>query len=354
MQKWIFYLLSCCISLVSSGQKWLPVKLVYDGQGRKVEVFAGGRLFTAYIWPESLKKPVLWPVYSASGNAVTRSFPLQKIPGERVDHPHHAGVWLNYGNVNGLDFWNNSDAVLPENGSRYGTILHREVEKIRNRRNKADLVISASWVDSELHGLLEEKSLFTFRASNNLRIIDRTTTLTAVGGEIRFQDNKEGLFAVRVSSELELPAAGLVQLTDNQGNVVGVDGSVRTITTGNYLSSEGISGDAVWGTCGKWLRLSGNIKGEEVSLIILDHPRNPGYPTYWHARGYGLFAANPLGRSIFSEGKELLGFALQEGESATFRYRLLVITGLPSPETIHQWSRQYAVSPDTGIVFPSD
>ena len=39
--------------------------------------------------------------------------------------------------------------------------------------------------------------------------------------------------------------------------------------------------------------------GHTVTIAIFDHPGNPGYPTYWHARGYGLFAANPLGRHIF-------------------------------------------------------
>ena len=30
------------------------------------------------------------------GTTVTRGFPFQTLPGERVDHPHHAGLWFNY------------------------------------------------------------------------------------------------------------------------------------------------------------------------------------------------------------------------------------------------------------------
>ena len=61
-----------------------------------------------------------------------------------------------------------------------------------------------------------------------------------------------------------------------------------------------------------------------MTIAILDHPGNPGFPTYWHARGYGLFAANPLGQAVFSEGKEKLNFTLKRGQNQLFRYRVLI------------------------------
>jgi hypothetical protein len=97
--------------------------------------------------------------------------------------------------------------------------------------------------------------------------------------------------------------------------------------TGNYRSSEGITGEAVWGTRAKWMNLYGIIGNEKVSVIICDHPKNPSYPTYWHARGYGLFSANPLGGSDFTEGKEVVNFSLPAGKSVTFRYRTIITSG---------------------------
>jgi hypothetical protein len=94
-----------------------------------------------------------------------------------------------------------------------------------------------------------------------------------------------------------------------------------------YRSSEGIEGDDVWGTRGKWMNLSGIIDGENISVAILDHPDNIGYPTYWHARGYGLYAANPLGQKAMSDGKEELNFELPAGESVTFKHRVIVYSG---------------------------
>jgi hypothetical protein len=75
------------------------------------------------------------------------------------------------------------------------------------------------------------------------------------------------------------------------------------------------------------MQLQSEINGEPVAIAVLDHPKNIGYPTYWHARGYGLFAANPLGQAVFSEGKETLNFQLQAGASVTFRYKILVHSG---------------------------
>ena len=66
---------------------------------------------------------------------------------------------------------------------------------------------------------------------------------------------------------------------------------------------------------------------DSVSIVIVDHPTNPHYPTFWHARGYGLFAANPLGEKIFTNNKSEKNLTLQKGQSVTFRYRVVVANG---------------------------
>ncbi len=319
-----------------SALKPSKVELKENPAEKKVEVFVDGNFFTAYIYPETIKKPVLWPVVSPGGNPVTRSFPLAKKTGERVDHPHHVGIWFNYGDVNGLDFWNNSEAIPAEKAAMYGTVRHRTVEKVKNGNKDAELTVRADWVDVKGNPLLDEKTTFRFLANPELRVIDRTTTLTAVNGDVRFTDNKEGLFAIRVTGELEIPVKGAVEVTDAHGNVTWVPGADLTSVSGNYLSSEGITGEKVWGTRGKWMQLSGKINGESVSVVIIDHPSNPGYPTYWHARGYGLFAANNLGQKALSGGKDELNLSLPQGKSVTFKYRLLVFSGELNPAAINR------------------
>lgn len=317
------------------------IKLIAKPTEKKVDVMIGNDLFTSFIYPSTIKKPVLWPVISAGGNEITRQFPLKHKKGERVDHPHHVGIWLNYGDVNGLDFWNNSEAIPAERADKYGTIYLRSIDDLKNGKGEATLVESSEWKDNSGKKLLDEKTEFTFSVKGKTRIIDRTTQLKAVNGEVKITDNKEGMFAIRVTRELELPATGKLKLADSHGVVTEVDAANDNIATGNYLSSTGITGGKVWGTRAKWMKLYGVINGEKIAIVIFDHPANAGYPTYWHARGYGLFAANTLGQKIFSKGKEEMNFSIENGQTATFRYRLAVFSGEPTVEEIEAMSKEY-------------
>ena len=74
---------------------------------------------------------------------------------------------------------------------------------------------------------------------------------------------------------------------------------------------------------------------------MLDNPLNVGFPTYWHARGYGLFAVNPLGQGVFSNGKETLNFTIQPKQSATFRYRLVILEGTATTDQVETQYRQF-------------
>lgn len=297
-----------------------------DTAAQRVDIVADGQPFTAYIFPSTIKKPVLYPLRTPDGTVVTRGFPLDARPGERVDHPHHVGLWLNYGDVNGYDFWNNSDAVDP-NG-KYGTIHHRKILETSDGK-EGTLHVTADWITSDDDKVLEEDTRFEFSAEDkNTYLIDRTTTLTAVG-DVSLTDNKEGMLGMRVARALEHPSDEPAVFTDASGVPTEVKAMNNEGVNGMYRSSEGLEGDKVWGTRGRWVQLSGRVDKKPTSITIIDHPDNVGFPTYWHARGYGLFAANPLGQKALSEGKDELDFKLKDGESVTFRYRVVVHAGKP-------------------------
>ena len=303
------------------------IELVPHEGERRIDVLVDGALFTAYIYSETIAKPVLFPLRTARGTPLTRGFPLAPRPCERVDHPHHVGVWFNYGDVNGLDFWNNSDAIPVEERHKFGTIRHQAVRECRGGR-EGRLAVTAHWLAPTGDVLLREETTYVFRATPTDRIIDRCITLTAAGRDVAFPDNKEGVFGIRVARELEQPTTEPLVLTDAHGRPTAVPQLDNTGVTGCYRSSAGLEGDAVWGTRGDWVKLAGQIGDEAVALVVFDHPTNPGYPTYWHARGYGLFAANPLGQGPLSGGKDVLNFRLAAGAAVTFRYRILVTSGL--------------------------
>ena len=314
------------------------VQVVADEARRRVDITIDGKPFTSYIWPTTLKKPVLYPLIDADGVTLTRTFPPQ--PGERVDHPHHVGLWFNYARVNNFDFWNNSEAIKPENRNKMGTIVFDKLLSTSSGPNRGELAALSTWIDGNNHPILEETTRIVFSRTKDARVIDRTATLKALD-HVVFQDEKDGLLGLRVASWLESPTAGGGIFSDSHG----VQTKVATASpdaTGEYLTSEGIKGDPVWSTRGRWCSLTGHKNGHTVTIAIFDEPKNPGYPTTWHARGYGLFAANPLGPSVFNPKAAPLNFTLEKGQSATFRYRIVIYTRVATPEELNHEADAFA------------
>jgi hypothetical protein len=327
MRRLFFYLLFLLPTTLIRAQQ---IQLTHDEAGKRIAVTVDGKPFTAYIYPGPavLKKPVLYPIVSAGGNAITRGWPMDPRPGERVDHPHHVGMWFNYGDVNGHDFWNNSNEVGPEHKGPFGTIVHTGVKSMKGGKGKAELIVTADWLDKDNKPMLQETTTYTFRAEGDKRTIERAAVLKAFANDVTFKDNKEGMIALRLARQLEHPSTKPEVFTDAQGVATKVPTLDNAGITGMYHSSEGVEGDAVWGTRARWVNLTGTINGEPLAITLLDHPKNVGYPTYWHARGYGLFAANPLAPSVFSNGKEAaMNYKLPAGQSVTFRYQLVIQSG---------------------------
>ncbi len=313
------------LALIAGAASAQRVDLVHNEANKKVEVNVDGKPFTAYIYPgqEVLRKAVLYPVLTANGTAITRGWPMDPRPDERVDHPHHVGVWLNHGDVNGYDFWNSSNAV-DRTKHKYGDIHHTGIKSLKSGKNKGELTVTADWINQDGGLTLKETTTYIFRAEGDRRIIDRITTLTAPEGDVTFKDSKEGVFAIRLARQLEHPSTKPELFTDASGIATKVPALNNNGVTGSYKNKEGVKGEDVWAKRSVWTNLTGQIGNEKVNVAIIDHPQNVSYPSYWHARGYGLFAINPMGTKEFTNGKEAQNFQLKKGESKTFRYRLVV------------------------------
>ncbi len=317
------------------------VAVVPNEASNRVDVLVDGQPFTSYIWPDTLKKPVLFPLRTASGTIITRGYPLEPRPGERTDHPHHVGYWFNYENVNGVDFWNNSTGLPAEQQAKMGRIVHRRIVKTSDGADQGELEVEMDWMMPDNQPVLHETADFIFRAGPGLRVVDRISTLTALDKPVVFKDTKDGLIGLRVRRELEQPSTDAVTYTDASGRPTTVKAMNTNGVSGLYRSSEGRTGDAVWGTRGRWTMLTGKVNQEDITVVMLDNPLNAGFPTYWHARGYGMFAANPLGEAIFSNGKEKLNFTIQPKQSATFRYRLVIADSAETPDQVEAQYRQF-------------
>jgi hypothetical protein len=269
----------------------------------RVTVDINGKPFTALYYGPDVMKPYLHPLHAASGKLVTRQFPMAKVEGETRDHPHHQGLWFTHGDVNGFDFWAN-----PRQGPKFGRVVVDKITQAKSGGKTGTVGFEARWVDATEKALLKETRTMTFSADGDNRIIDIDLTLTALE-PVKFGDTKEGTFAIRMNDSLTEKSKGAV-LTNAEG--------AQTMKN-------------VWGKRSPWVDYSGKLDGEALGIAILDHPSNPKHPTYWHARDYGLFAANIFGEHDFYNDKQRDGsVSLEPGKSMRFRYRVVIHPGDPS------------------------
>jgi methane monooxygenase PmoA-like len=263
----------------------------------RIEVFVGGDAFTSYYFL-GYNKPIFYPLLAASGTIVTRGYPMVRdIPGEAQDHPHHKGLWLTHGSVNGIDFWSEA--------SNGGKIVHRRFERVADGEKTGILESHNDWVAPDGGKILEELREVRIHSLPGVRVMDFNIRLTAVQDSVKFGDTKEGTFGIRLAQPF----------SENQ--------------SGHIENSRGGVGEKeCWGKQAEWVDFTAKIKGEIVGVAIFDHPSSFRYPTYWHVRGYTLFAVNPFGLHDFYNDPGRDGsYTLRKGEFLTLRYRVFIHPG---------------------------
>jgi hypothetical protein len=268
-----------------------------------VTVFWNDQLFTRYL-VRAGAKPVLWPVIGPTGAEMTRGWPMRAATqDEKQDHVHQRSFWFTHDDVNGCGFWNE--------GPGHGTIVHREFLELRGG-DQAVIATRNAWTAPDGQVLLDDKRRLTFAVQPTFRWIDFDITLTALDGPATFGDTKEGTFGLRVAGPLAV---------DSQHG-------------GKIVNSHGQTDAAAWGKPAPWVDYSGTLDGKPVGIAILNHPASFRYPTYWHVRTYGLFAANPFGLRQFQGSDQVDGtYVLPPHQSLSLFYRVVLHEG--SAETAH-------------------
>ncbi len=293
----------------------------------KIDVYVGNKYFTSLIWTDKVKKPVLYPILSGSGKTITRGFPLDSRPGERADHMHHVGLWLNHESVNGVDYWNNSSAITPDHKGPFGKIVLKKVLKTRSGLEFGEITYEADWIDHTGKAVLSEETTYRFAGLQGKRLVERTTKLRAKKTEVVFKDRKDAFLGLRVTRELEGEWSSSDVFTDMYGKPEKEKRLANYTTTGIYNLPSGETGANVWGKTAPYCWVQGKIENENICVGLFDHPKNPGYPAYWHARNYGLFACNNLGKNTFTNNRERTDLTIPPGWGVTFRHLLVVGNG---------------------------
>ncbi|HUY34940.1 MAG TPA: PmoA family protein [Pirellulales bacterium] len=264
---------------------------------RGVTVNADGKLFTEYLIAGG-PKPILWPIIGPTGVPMSRAFPMRKIEGEKQDHPHQRSFWFTHGNVNGIDFWSENDP--------HGSIVHREFSEVASHGDTAVISTRNDWLAPDGKKQLEDQRTLTFRDADGRRTIDFDITLLAGDAPVTFGDTKEGTMGIRVPTVMDVDSG--------QG--------------GRIVNEKGQTDHDAWGKPAAWVDYHGPVGGQVVGVAILNHPSSFRYPTTWHVRTYGLFAANPFGWRDFQGSDQVDGsHTIAKGDSIHLRYRFVFHQG---------------------------
>ncbi len=263
---------------------------------------------------EGFSKPILWPVYAPGQISVTRDWPMgDATPGGSKDHPHQQSIWFCHGDVipkgidlkakvkgvDGVDFWSLSEG--------HGNIVCTDVKKGKLGPTWAGIDTTNEWRTSDGVKILDERRIVALHDLGQAWLWVFDIDLTASVCPIQFGDTKEGAMAVRVHDHLrEKGGSGTIHNAD-----------------GKTTEKE------CWGQKSAWCDYSGTLQGKNVGIAILDDSHNP-VASCWHARNYGLMAANPFGRkkSAFPAVKDNAQLVeLTKGEHLRLRYGVLIHAG---------------------------
>jgi hypothetical protein len=289
-------------------------------KGDHVAITIDGQPFSNFFYGPMYAKPYLAPLRAASGLVVTRRWPMDNAEGDSHDHPHHKGLFIGYGDINGVNFWETEadSKASGDNPKAKGTIALASVGDMKPGKKSGSIAMTFNWDAPDKGTVLQEERVITVGAAKDIRIVDVDSTFTA-RTDAKFSDTKEGFFAIRVAD-----------------SIAGKNGGLMTNSEGAQTEKN------VWGKRADWVDYDGSVDGQKVGIVIFDNPANLHHPPRWHSRDYGLFAVNPFGAKEFDPAAAAGGYSMRAGEQLRFRYRVVMHPGDFSKKKIAEMYAAYA------------
>lgn len=309
--KLLVFLLVGAVSAVASAQQEEESEQtswkLEETQTGIIEVRKDGKVKTQ-IHFQDFARPILYPIFNGRGEKVTRSWPIvEDVPGEANDHPHHKSLWFGHGDVNGASFWDERARI--------------ECREAKVLSDQNAVVLENVWLENG-KPLASDQTRIEFGSATDLPAwwIDYHVVVKADQQKLVFGDTKEGTFAIRTHPNLRLN-------NDPRRNV--------TTAQGHALNQPGDQDGDLWGKRSPWVAYWGPIGDATTTLVMMDHPTNLRHPTTWHAREYGLVAANPFGLSFFQKTEKGAGqYVLAKDQELSMRYRVLIADRKLEPQEI--------------------
>lgn len=298
-------------------------------QADRVRIEIGGELFTEYVFGDGASRPYCHPILAPDGTPLTRDYPMKETPGEDTDHPWHRSLWFAHSEMGGVDFWNEGTGGAQAPKAK-GRSEHRALVDLRSGP-VGELRTRNDWVAPDGRLIAVDDRTLRFHADERGRFIDFEITLQpAPGGSLLMGDNKDGTMAVRVAQWMTLPHKYKGRETGGSGHL---------------LTAGGDRDDAAWGKRAAWCDYYAERNGQTYGIAIFDHPENLRHPTWWMARGYGLFGANPFGQHDYENLKDqpnIGDYTIPRDGRLTLRYRLYFHLGDPAAAQVARRYQDYA------------
>ena len=270
-----------------------PRDVAVEQKEDRLEVTVGGQPFAAYVFKdEKITRPYWTAVHAPNGVQATRNHP--PVEGQdAADHDTmHPGIWLAFGDISGADFWRNKAQVKhqgfvvdPKTGPGY-----------------ALFTVENAYLNGETL-ICREMCRYTLRVDElgYFLLID-STFMNEEGSTFTFGDQEEMGLGVRMATPLTVENGGT--LTNSEG---------------------GVNEAGLWGKQAAWCDYSGMIDGKHLGITIMPHPGN-FRQSWFHARDYGFFAANPFGQNAMSGG-EKSAVEVKQGDTFSLSYGMFIHSG---------------------------
>jgi hypothetical protein len=326
-------LMTSCAGTMEKGDRVSPgAEVKVTPQADRVRVEIGGQLFTEYIYADGASRPYCYPILATDGMPLTRDFPMKKTEGEETDHPWHRSLFFAHSMVNGVDFWNEGTGDVGRSPKDKGRQVFYQM--VETKSGAAGVIHSRSkWMAPDGRLICTDDRVVTIRpAGADGRYIDYEITLHALPDTpLHFGDNKDGTMAIRL-------AEWMTMKHKVRGKEMAGDGHIVT--------AKGDQDGAAWGKRANWCDYHAAHNGKTYGVAIFDHAQNLRHPTWWMARDYGLFGANPFGwhdyEKEFAKEPHKGDYDVPAGGSLTLRYRFYFHLGDEKAAHVAERYAEYA------------
>jgi Methane oxygenase PmoA len=332
---------SCLIASCPSVRGQSPAGKVNLTQlADRVRVEIDGQHFTDYVFGDGASRSYCYPILATDGTPLTRNSPMKKVEGEEDDHPWQKSFWFAHSFVNGIDFWNEAGGDLGRSPKEKGHTRNDGAPQLTSGP-VGTIKVKNRWLSPDEKLVATDERILRFHAVPEGRFIDFEITIHALPDQpLLMGDNKDGTMATRVAQWMTMPHT--INAKDAEGKTVKKEVGGK----GQIVTSTGFRGNEAWGKRAPWCDYNAEKDGKVYGIAIFDHPQNLRHPTWWMARNYGLFGANPFGwhdyEKEFANEPHKGDHTIPAGGSLTLRYRFFFHNGDEKAAKVEARYAEYA------------